>query len=230
MAQYKLKTEPLGSQKQQGNSRVVGAVHLITKKKVAIKVLCKQQGQGNEPLDVFDMRELTLRNRLQQVKSQGITKLIETFEDEQFVYVVTSFKNFGDLQTLMESNQICYLGESQMLTPARYIMQALGSIHNAGFLHNDIQPGNILINKDSQNRATVALDGFSRCAPIEISLQESIYNTEINQYSHLYLAPEVLQSNGAMKSKASDVWSFGVLLYVMACGRLPFSSPAKIIN
>ena len=57
------------------------------------------------------MRELTLRNRLQVAKPHGITKLIETFEDEQFVYVVTSFKNLGDVQTMMEGSSIGYITE-----------------------------------------------------------------------------------------------------------------------
>lgn len=100
MDQYRLHDEPLGGS-HQNSSRVVGATHIITRKKVAIKVLCKTKNRQNDPLDIFDMRELTLRNRLQQAKPQGITKLIETFEDDQFVYVVTSLKNFGDLQAMM---------------------------------------------------------------------------------------------------------------------------------
>ena len=63
MDQYRLHDEPLGGS-HQNSSRVVGATHIITRKKVAIKVLCKTKNRQNDPLDIFDMRELTLRNRL----------------------------------------------------------------------------------------------------------------------------------------------------------------------
>ena len=61
---------------------------------------------------------------------------------------------------------------------------------------------------------------------VEVSSAPSL----INQFSHLYLAPEMILSEGANRSVASDVWSIGVLFYTMSCGRLPFAGIHQIIN
>ena len=56
--------------------------------------------------------------------------------------------NMGTLQTLMERASTPYLTLQEMQGFAKKIIQTVGTMHEAGFLHNDIQPGNILLHRD----------------------------------------------------------------------------------
>ena len=160
-----------------------------------------------------------------------MTKLIDYFDDEEYIYVVTSHKNFGDLQTLMEMTSINYLTERELFYSIRHIVIGLANIHKVGYLHNDIQPSNILIHKEEHSSAiTVALNGLARCTPIDGRIEEGVFHSEQNQFSMLYLAPEVVQSQGKLHYPASDVWSLGILLYTLACGRMPFADLEKVMT
>ena len=107
--------------------------------------------------------------------------------------------NFGTLQSFMERSSTPYLTLSEMQNSAGHIISALAAIHAAGYLHNDIQPSNVLLNHDYANRFAASLNGLSRCTRQEIPTEESSEAgasppSLINEFSHLYLAPEMILS------------------------------------
>ena len=79
-----------------------------------------------------------MRRKLQESKSSGITKLVEYFDDKDFVYQITSYMNMMTSQTLMERSSARYLTLEEMQGSARTIVNVVAAIHAAGFLHNDI--------------------------------------------------------------------------------------------
>lgn len=99
---------------------------------MAIKVFSRERNNSQK------LRELEVRQKLQAVKAIGITKLIEHFEDDQFVYQVTSLMNMGTLQNFMEKSSMSYLTLEEMKSSAYHIVSAVQAIHAAGYLHNDI--------------------------------------------------------------------------------------------
>ena len=99
---------------------------------MAIKVFSRERNNSQK------LRELEVRQKLQAVKAIGITKLIEHFEDDQFVYQVTSLMNMGTLQNFMEKSSMSYLTLEEMKSSAYQIVFAVQAIHAAGYLHNDI--------------------------------------------------------------------------------------------
>ena len=83
----------------------------------------------------------------QKLSSHHITKLIEYIEEDQYVYLISSWMNRRDLCCYMKKHQLPYMSEEEMRKPLKNIISALKVIHQAGYLHNDVQPCNILIEK-----------------------------------------------------------------------------------
>ena len=140
--------------------------------------------------------------------------------------------NLCDLQTFMASNNnVRFLNIQELTGPTRIITLALVAIHDSGYVHNDIQPANILINTQMESILQLSLGGFSRCVKAEENRTRPVpMMSDTNEYSYLYRAPEVILSRGMVCSGASDVWSLGVTLYVLATGRFPFCSEFEIVS
>ncbi|MHC4974339.1 MAG: protein kinase domain-containing protein [Planctomycetota bacterium] len=100
---------------------------------------------------------------------------------------------------------------------ARGIAAGLEAAHRAGVVHGDIKPGNVLLTSDGTPK--IADFGLGRLLG-DLSLRSADLEGAAGTPS--YMAPEILMGDPA--TPASDVWSFGVCLYWMACGRLPFPS------
>ena len=105
-------------------------------------------------------------------------------------------------------------------------------MHEVGFVHNDLQPSSILIHlHKSDGGYSVKLGGLSRARPIGARpMPDDPNNSQVEGLNGLYKAPEVLLSNGEDCTAASDVWSLGVTLFVLASGSFPFRTHADVIN
>ncbi|RTG87305.1 maternal embryonic leucine zipper kinase [Schistosoma bovis] len=109
-----------------------------------------------------------------------------------------------------------HLSEVEARVIFRQIVSAIGYIHSRGFAHRDLKPENILLDND-QN---VRIIDFGLCAK---GHNLSMLNTFCGSFA--YVAPEVL-ANKEYSGSAADIWSLGVILYALLCGRLPFD-PTK---
>ena len=90
-----------------------------------------------------------------------IVKAIEFFDDEQYFYIVTQWMQLNDVRTHMIRCKIPYLTEQEISKPMRHILEALNAVHKAGFLHNDITPQNILLDKkEGKKKISAKLAGF----------------------------------------------------------------------
>ena len=124
----------------------------------------------------------------------------------------------------MKKHQIPYLTHEEMKRPLKNIVSALKMIHGAGYLHNDVQPPSLLVERKNGSQSfKIKLGGFAKVMPQEFAAQ-----VKESPASNLYRAPEV--HAGEPRSPASDVWSLGVTLYVMSTGRFPFKSKHAILN
>ena len=116
---------------------------------------------------------------------------------------------------------------SEAVDIAIQVASALAAAHEAGIVHRDINPGNIMLRRDGYVKV---LDfGIAKLAeqevPATIPTDEALSLVETNLGSILgtahYMSPE--QAYGAPVDKSTDVWSLGVVLYEMVTGHVPFT-------
>ena len=136
--------------------------------------------------------------------------------------MVTDYYRGGDLQNRIEKLQLPSFSEDQIHEFAIKIAEGLNYLHNRGVIHRDLKPDNILLSSDVDISAPVICDfGFSR------RLQNGKTCSQICGTKG-YMAPEILAHRPY--SFPVDIWSFGVMLYVLIAVKLPFPVPNDALN
>ena len=107
-----------------------------------------------------------------------------------------------------------HFNESEAADIMQMLLKAITHCHSYNIAHRDIKPENIMINDEGQ----VTLIDFGLSKQVAIKNMKSIVG------SPYYVAPEVLKGDYGLQC---DVWSLGVILYILLCGYLPFSG-AKV--
>lgn len=173
--------------------------------------LCSQQIDRNHMLKEFElMRELDHPN---------ILKCFEIFEDADKIYLITEYCEGGNLHDKLVKESI--LSENCASQIMFQIFSALAYCHEKGIIHRDIKLDNIFL--ESQNGFRCKIGDFgSSCV-----CDNDVGTTGCFGTSY-YIAPEMLKSTYNDKV---DVWSCGILLYVISTGKFPYSGKtAKIIK
>src|SRR6266542_3557064 len=136
----------------------------------------------------------------------GITKQPET----GFYMMVMQWCENGDLghnlHHIHTYANVCRMAED--------IIRGLKEIHLSGLVHQDIHPGNILLD-ENRIRAYITDLGLCRQVNQEANSSDSVYGVLP------YIAPEVL--NGKSYTQAADIYSFGMIMWVLFCREPPFS-------
>ena len=128
----------------------------------------------------------------------------------------------------MTSYKLDKLTERELRVGARSLFKAVHAIHTVGFLHGEVRPQSIFLNRsNTSGKTTLSLGDFERCCPIEVQAEQEAH-AEKETARLLYLAPEAIQSGERDTTPASEVWSLGVTMYVLATGRYPFTTPEAI--
>ncbi|CDW54511.1 maternal embryonic leucine zipper kinase [Trichuris trichiura] len=176
-----------------GFAKVKRGVHILTGTNVAIKIMKKAYLKHDLPRVYNEINALT------HLHHQNICRLYEYCSGgELFDYIV---KKDGLLEP-----------EARLFF--RQIIAAVTFVHENGFAHRDLKPENLLLTEDLR----LKLIDFGLCAKPECGLK-SFLKTCCG--SPAYAAPELISGKEYCGNEA-DIWSMGVLLYTLLCGRLPF--------
>jgi len=137
---------------------------------------------------------------------------VEFYQDEKHFYIVSEFYNGGELFekiTTMKS-----FSEKQAANTMKQILSAVNYCHQAKIVHRDLKPENILYESKRDDSLLKVID-FGTSRYYEPA-------TKMNQKfgTPYYIAPEVLRRKYTEKC---DVWSCGVILYILLCGYPPFN-------
>jgi calcium-dependent protein kinase len=144
-----------------------------------------------------------------------VIKLYEIFEDQVFIYLIMEECIGGDfferIVTRVKAKKL--FTEKEAAALFRQILLSVSYCHAHGVCHRDIKPENILfVNREESSSLKLIDFGLSKVM-MDNKLMKSIVGTPY------YMAPEVIK--GEYDTKC-DVWSCGVLLYIMLSGRQPF--------
>ena len=146
--------------------------------------------------------------------------MVGCYEDETYVHIVTEKCCGGDLYDRIErhhssGNGYFDLDERSAARIIKSVLEAVSYLHGKGIVHRDIKPENILFETQDEDSPIKLIDfGLSRRHRHGIdsnmsSLRGTVY----------YMSPELLKCN---YSSPTDVWSTGVVAYILLCGYPPF--------
>jgi len=185
-------------------------VHKKTGEKFAIKVIEKNE------MDTSRLE--TEVNILKKVQHPNIIHLKEFFDTPKKLYLVMELVTGGEL-----FNKIIELGsytEAVAATVARNVLSAVNYLHQNGIVHRDLKPTNILL-KSPEDITDVKLGdfGLSKIVGDQNAVLQTTCGTPI------YVAPEVLMGEGY--GPEVDLWSVGVIMYILLCGFPPFFDDGK---
>lgn len=136
-----------------------------------------------------------------------IVKIYEYFETELHIFIVMELLEGGELFEKIQKQKFFHEGKAKEII--RDILEALNYLHQRSIVHRDIKPENILFSKNDVLK--IADFGTSK-----FFIKSKMKNTHGTPY---YIAPEVLE--GSYNEKC-DVWSVGVIMYILLSGYPPF--------
>ena len=187
---------------------VKAGINKETKKPVAIKIMAKKN------MDKSDMELAKVEIDILKISQHpNIIKLYDVFENEHYIYIIMENCSGGDLLSYFEYHEY-ELPEAKVCEIIHKLSMAVYYLHSYGIVHRDLKPENILMT-DLSASADIRL--------LDFGLSKIIGNDEkcTEPYGTLsFVAPEVLQ--GKPYDKSVDLWSIGIITFLLLCGYLPF--------
>ncbi|KAG2392973.1 hypothetical protein C9374_009550 [Naegleria lovaniensis] len=182
------------------------AEHESTGHKVAVKILNRQKIQ-NSKMDKKIRREIKI---LKLFRHPHIIRLYEVIETSTEIFLVTEYIGGGELFDYIVKRG--RLSESEARKFFQQIISGVEYCHRYMVVHRDLKPENLLL--DNDNQVKIADFGLSNIMHDGAFLKTSCGSPN-------YAAPEVITGK-LYAGPEVDVWSCGVILYALLCGKLPF--------
>ncbi|XP_056132203.1 MAP kinase-interacting serine/threonine-protein kinase 1 isoform X3 [Lampris incognitus] len=214
---YKLTDEMLG---QGAYAKVQGCISLQNGKEFAVKIIEKSAGHSRSRV----FREV---ETLYQCQGNGnILELIQFFEDNHCFYLVFEKLRGGSILTHIQNRK--HFDELEASKVVRDIAQALDFLHTKGIAHRDLKLENILC-EYTDRVSPVKICDFDLGSGVKLSSAcTPITTPELTTPcgSAEYMAPEVVEvftDEASFYDKRCDLWSLGVILYILLSGSPPFT-------
>ncbi|BFZ14462.1 hypothetical protein BsWGS_17501 [Bradybaena similaris] len=178
-----------------------------TNRKYALKIINKEFCKGKEELIDNEVRILRCVNHA------NIIRLVEDYSNQHQIFYIMELVKGGDLyDAISASGKYTEQDSSDMLYN---LVSALQYLHALSIVHRDVKPENILIKQHEDGTKSLKLGDFGLAAEVRGHLY-AVCGTPT------YVAPEVIAETGY--GLKIDVWSAGVIAYILLCGFPPFSS------
>lgn len=188
---------------RKGINRSTGAI--VAVKCIELSRLTKEDEDALE-VEVEVMRRL---------KHPNLVQFVDYFEDVDYNYLVMEMMTGGELFTRIVEKEKYSEAEAQRLV--RTLVEAIKFCHDLGIVHRDLKPENILLANPADDAPLKIADfGFAK---FDLG---NARNLSTACGTPGYVAPEILK--GDKYGKEVDVWSLGVIAYILLCGYPPFHS------
>lgn len=202
--EYQLISPPLGSG---AFGEVRKAVHKASGLSRAVKIISKSATSEEDHERLVNEVEI-----LRKLDHPNIIKIYEFYQDDKFFYIVTELCTGGELFDKIASMN--HFSEVLAAETIKQILSAVVYCHNHKIVHRDLKPENVLLESQKEDALLKVID-FGTSMQFDPS-------TKMTQKfgTPYYIAPEVLRRKYDEKC---DVWSCGVILYILICGYPPFN-------
>jgi len=197
-----------------------GTVKLGKNKKTGQQVALKSvHKKGRKQSDM-----VVLQNEIEinmALDHPNIARMYETFEDNQFIYIAMELCSGGEMfDLIIDQGSFSEVKASILM---EQILRAVTYMHAHGIVHRDLKPENFLLTKKGvpvdQNTLKVIDFGISK--RFNCSKGEGAPTMMTRAGTAYYIAPEVIAGKGY--NEKCDVWSAGVILYILLSGSPPFA-------
>jgi serine/threonine-protein kinase len=196
-----------------GMGEVWQATDLVIGRTVAIKIL-KDEYLGDPG---FLERFRAEARHAALVNHEGIANVFDYGEEDGSAYLVMELVPGEALSTILERERV--LPTDKVLDIVAQTASALQAAHQAGLVHRDIKPGNLLITPEG--RVKITDFGIARIADqVPLTATGQVMGTV------QYLSPE--QASGHSASPTTDIYSLGIVAYEALAGRRPFTGESQV--
>nr|UOI39539.1 calcium-dependent protein kinase [Betula platyphylla]UVJ47678.1 calcium-dependent protein kinase 28 [Betula platyphylla] len=162
------------------------------------------------PIAVEDVkREVKILQAL--TGHENVVQFYNAFEDDSYVYIVMELCEGGELLDRILAKKDSRYTEKDAAVVVRQMLKVAAKCHLHGLVHRDMKPENFLFKSSREDSPLKATD-FGLSDFIRRKFRDIVG-------SAYYVAPEVLRRKSGPES---DVWSIGVITYILLCGRRPF--------
>lgn len=212
---YKL-DEKIGSG---GFGAVYRATHLAMKRAIAVKIF--KPTPGNDSAEALQRFQLEAISTSRVNHPNAVAVLDSGISSEGIAYLVMELLNGHSLKTeLREKGSLSLERSAQIIIP---VCDVIAKAHAGGILHRDIKPDNIFLNITPEGEVVKVVDfGIAKLLDDNLSLDiQHLTATGGIIGTPTYMAPERFGLN--YYDGKSDVYSIGVMLYEMLCGKDPFA-------
>ena len=204
--------EKIYIKKKMLGSGAFGEVWLVHHKDLdrdfAMKIIKKRKNKSSDEKEILNEIEI-----LKKLDHPKILKIVDFYSTLKKYYIITEYCPEGEL-----FNEIIKVGkfdEGQAAFIINQILKAIVYCHKNNIIHRDIKPENLMItNREKNGCLQVKLIDFGTAKIFEKGHQENKYVG-----SSYYMAPEIIKRKYDEKC---DLWSIGVILYILLTGRPPF--------
>jgi len=177
------------------------------KQKYAVKCISKK---------LIDKKELTLLEReidiMKKLQHPNIIALVEVIDTADTLYLILEFASGGELfDAIVNRGNYTELEAARLV---KQIVEAMGYVHSHGIAHRDLKPENLLLANEPGQPDLIKIADFGLSKDFGAEQMATSCGTPD------YVAPEVL--GGEVYDSAVDIWSIGVITYVLLCGFPPF--------
>jgi MAP kinase interacting serine/threonine kinase len=226
-----------------------GRVHAyrnkLTNREVAVKVVEKQQRRSRYKV----LKEIEIFHYCRG--HENILQLIEYFEEDDRFYLVFEKMSGGSLfDVLRRLPRERRVTEEECRRVVRHLANALQFLHAKGVAHRDLKPENVLVSSSSDDTfGVVKLCDFDLASGVQVDLCPSSLGSSAGSCddgafvttpelqspvgSADFMAPEVVdvwQERAWTYDKRCDMWSLGVIMYMLLCGYKPFYANHRCSN
>ncbi|XP_028758875.1 CBL-interacting serine/threonine-protein kinase 3-like isoform X2 [Neltuma alba] len=183
---------------------------------VAIKILEKEKVLKHKMAEQIRREIATMK----LIKHPNVVRLYEVMGSRTKIYIVLEFATGGELFDKIVNHG--RMSEKEARTYFQQLINAVDYCHSRGVYHRDLKPENLLLDAHGQ----LKVSDFGLSALSQQIKDDGLLHTTCGTPN--YVAPEVLDDRG-YDGATADLWSCGVILFVLLAGYLPFDDP-NIMN